>query len=459
MRIRKSGLIKRYSYPMCSRELITSTPTADNPWSNSTESYTFTRTKADTCTIQTPSYNTTLTLPEGLDLSQTYTIYTNTMLVPALTGSKRLADAIFLPSCYFGDGMPETFGGWFYVVKVKPHSSGVINHYEAVITRDTYLISEGGLDQYPDTTNLIASIPDKETLQSGSWLTSWESENITDDLIFNDQAFDFKENQKAGDTVATLVSSSDVGVIGYSFISGTTSPDGFFEVDNYGVVTITASGVHSDHNDYGQGLNTIEYLITATNSVGNEKSATVTLNTIDVNYTWTFNGLSYGVIPEAFIRVGGTITLDLVFPVHTVSASSFFFDSFAPRTFFLLSSTGAATFDDGSFTATLDGAPILNGEDYPQDGALHRMVFTVIQTASITTFGARDVLTGIMVAGASIRGVSATGITNTDVYPSGTFNYKLDEAYSDSHIAVDSDNGVIMDKFNDLPEDYSEEAL
>ena len=177
MRIRKSGLIKRYSYPLCKRSLIVNTPTPDNPFGNTTTEFLFERGVAEVCTIQSPNYTTIKTMPEGIDLSQTYTIYTNTNLVPAIENSNILADAIYLPACYFGDSLPEQYGGWFTVMQVKPRASDVINHTEAVITRDKYILNEDGISQYPDTTNLIASIPDRASLQSGAWASGWISEN------------------------------------------------------------------------------------------------------------------------------------------------------------------------------------------------------------------------------------------------------------------------------------------
>ena len=172
-----NSLIKRYSYPMCSRELVVSTPTASNPFANNTESYSFTRGLAEVCTIQSPSYNMLQALPEGVDLSRTFVIYTNTFLVPSVEGSARLADAIYIPSCYFSDNTPSEYGGWHTVSQVKYRSSGIITHTQAILTKDSYLEDEKGLQQYPDTTNLITSIPDKATLQSGAWASGWISEN------------------------------------------------------------------------------------------------------------------------------------------------------------------------------------------------------------------------------------------------------------------------------------------
>ncbi|TFW71903.1 hypothetical protein C3Y98_07455 [Methylotenera oryzisoli] len=106
----------------------------------------------------------------------------------------------------------------------------------------------------------------------------------TNPVIAN-QTFSYAENRAAGTTVATVVASDNVGVTGYSFTAtGTnTSADGFYQISNTGVITITAAGAASGVNDFEQGTNTGNYGITVRDAAGNNSSATITLNETNVN--------------------------------------------------------------------------------------------------------------------------------------------------------------------------------
>lgn len=179
--LRRSSLIKRYSYPMVRRNLSVSAPTPDNPFSNSTEEIQFTRMSASACTIQSMSSWQVSSLPEGIRNREVFTIFTNTALSGSLDTTTNLPDAIYIPASFYelnGIVAPNTQSGWFTVVQPKFRNSDVINHVEAVIVKDTYTETSEGLPQYPDTTLLDTLVDTRAKLLSGAWITQWENENV-----------------------------------------------------------------------------------------------------------------------------------------------------------------------------------------------------------------------------------------------------------------------------------------
>jgi len=137
----------------------------------------------------------------------------------------------------------------------------------------------------PDKT-IDASV--STTDAAGNTATASDSEGYSVDTTLPtiaNQTFSYAENRAAGTTVATVVASDNVGVTGYSFTAtGTnTSADGFYQISNTGVITITAAGAASGVNDFEQGTNTGNYGITVRDAAGNNSSATITLNETNVN--------------------------------------------------------------------------------------------------------------------------------------------------------------------------------
>ncbi len=99
------------------------------------------------------------------------------------------------------------------------------------------------------------------------------------------QTFSYNEGLAAGATVATVAAADAVGVTGFRFsATGTqTSADGFFQISNTGVITLTAAGAASAVNDFTQGPNATSYDVTAVDAAGNATSAAITLSELEVN--------------------------------------------------------------------------------------------------------------------------------------------------------------------------------
>lgn len=82
---------------------------------------------------------------------------------------------------------------------------------------------------------------------------------------------DYLENQTTGALLGTVPINPDYDINQLYFtVTGTqTSSDGYYQIDNFGNVTITASGVSSDMNDFETGGNSVSHTITATDGEGN----------------------------------------------------------------------------------------------------------------------------------------------------------------------------------------------
>ena len=102
------------------------------------------------------------------------------------------------------------------------------------------------------------------------------------------QSFDYFENGAAGTAVA-LVAAADVsGVSGFQFkwadnTLHSTTQDGYFAIDAFGVITLSAAGSSSGANDYETLANSRTYTVVALDAAGNSNTATITLNESNVN--------------------------------------------------------------------------------------------------------------------------------------------------------------------------------
>ncbi|RHW74528.1 hypothetical protein, partial [Colwellia sp. RSH04] len=112
------------------------------------------------------------------------------------------------------------------------------------------------------------------------------SETDVDDTApsLSDQSFSYEENQVADAVVGTLANNPDVAT--YTFSNGsTTSADGYYHIDNNGVITITAAGILAHVNDFEVGANSGDYDVIAADAAGNETTITVTLSETNVDDT------------------------------------------------------------------------------------------------------------------------------------------------------------------------------
>ncbi|MCK4838279.1 MAG: cadherin repeat domain-containing protein, partial [Desulfobulbaceae bacterium] len=121
-------------------------------------------------------------------------------------------------------------------------------------------------------------------IQAGDAADNWSAaENITlnvtnqdetDPEVTPDQTFSYVEGKLAGELVATVAASDDVGVSGYQFsATGTeTSANGYFTITSDGQIRITTDGTASNRNIYDT-TNIFNYGIQAIDTADNLSAA------------------------------------------------------------------------------------------------------------------------------------------------------------------------------------------
>ncbi|MDP3776664.1 type I secretion C-terminal target domain-containing protein [Methylotenera sp.] len=137
----------------------------------------------------------------------------------------------------------------------------------------------------PDAT-IAASV--STTDAAGNTASANDTEGYSVDNVLptlNAQTFAYAENQASGAVVATVLASDNVAVTDYRFTAtnGNVSADGFYQISNTGVITLTAIGASSSVNDFEQGANTGVYSVTVLDAAGNVRAANITLNETNLN--------------------------------------------------------------------------------------------------------------------------------------------------------------------------------
>ena len=156
-----------------------------------------------------------------------------------------------------------------------------------VLAGNTFSINVPGAALVADADKVIdASVTTFDA--AGNPGTATDTESYTVDIgapTINAQTFSYAENSAGGAVLGTVVASDNIAVTGYKFTAtGTnTSADGFYQISNTGVITLTAAGAASGVNDFETGSNTGVYSVTASDAAGNSSAANITLNETNVN--------------------------------------------------------------------------------------------------------------------------------------------------------------------------------
>ncbi len=117
---------------------------------------------------------------------------------------------------------------------------------------------------------------------------------VTDDdppVITSNQSFIYEENQLNGYIIGTVLATDNIGIESLLFdsIIGSDSLDyssqGWFALDNNGLLTLTEAGVSLAANDYEQNPNSYTLTIKAEDAVGNSSTEKVTITVTDVDDT------------------------------------------------------------------------------------------------------------------------------------------------------------------------------
>lgn len=96
----------------------------NNPLATQTTDFTI-----HNCTVQPSSGWELQTLDIGTKHNEVFSIFTETLVKPAIRGTDDHADEIYLSAPY------TAVNGWFKVVQVKPWRNGVIPHYQILVVR------------------------------------------------------------------------------------------------------------------------------------------------------------------------------------------------------------------------------------------------------------------------------------------------------------------------------------
>ncbi|MDH6097254.1 hypothetical protein NWP21_00005, partial [Anabaenopsis sp. FSS-46] len=172
-----------------------------------------------------------------------------------------------------------------------------------------------------ETFTITLSNPSNATITTGTaagTIRNDDTNNNVDNtapVIQPNQTFSYTENQVAGYQVGTVAATDNVAVTGYSIVSG--NPDGFFTINNSGVITLTAAGVADAANDFETFPNSFTLGITARDAAGNTSTAinitSYILNQMEVTFVGEWDWLTYAnavtVVGNYAYSVGDTLEI------------------------------------------------------------------------------------------------------------------------------------------------------
>ena len=151
----------------------------------------------------------------------------------------------------------------------------------------TFSIAVLGSDLAADPDRVIdASV--STTDAAGNTATASDTESYTVDTtppVIANQTFSYAENRAAGATLGTVLATDNVAITSYTFSAtgSNLSADGFYQISNAGVISITAAGAVAGVNDFETGPNTGIYNVTVLDAANNSSSANITLNETNLN--------------------------------------------------------------------------------------------------------------------------------------------------------------------------------
>ena len=171
------------------------------------------------------------------------------------------------------------------------------NHGNITITAAGVAAGVNDFEANPNGGQYVVTMTDKGGAKTDATVTLSET-NVDEAASFDNQTHSYAENQEAGATVATLTASDIDGVEGFAFklgedSYGSTSADGFFQIDNNGNITITAAGVAAGVNDFETAPNSGQYVVTMTDKGGAKTDATVTLAETNVDEAASFDNQTH----------------------------------------------------------------------------------------------------------------------------------------------------------------------
>ena len=107
--------------------------------------------------------------------------------------------------------------------------------------------------------------------------------DTTSPTITTSQVFTYAENQPANYTIGTVSATDNIGITGFSILSGVVSNS--FSISFNGIIKLTSNGAASNSaaNDFEIGSNTYTLTIQATDAAANTVTETITINVTDLD--------------------------------------------------------------------------------------------------------------------------------------------------------------------------------
>lgn len=197
--------------------------------------------------------------------------YAENQVAGYIIGAVSATDNIAVTNFRFADSGTSTSLNGFFLI----NGSGVITLTAAGATNP---VSADDFETLPNAFTLGVQAGDA----AGNWSPSVNvTINVTDvddtpAVVTPGQTFSYTEGQATGYTIGTVLATDNVAVTGYRFTAtGTnTSSDGFFQISNAGVLTLTAAGATNPvaSNDFETAPNSFTPSIQAVDAAGNWSS-------------------------------------------------------------------------------------------------------------------------------------------------------------------------------------------
>ena len=138
--------------------------------------------------------------------------------------------------------------------------------------------------------------------------------NVDDEIpvVIAGQTFNYAEKQATGSVVATVAASDDVGVSGYTITTGNT--DGYFAINTFGQITLTAAGLAGNANNFENVDSELIYTLGIEVSDASGKLSVIkdiTLNLTNVNESSTVSATV--TMDDKNLKIGDTSIITIKF--------------------------------------------------------------------------------------------------------------------------------------------------
>lgn len=177
---------------------------------------------------------------------------------------------------------PETQGdNQFLNFAGTAEANAIVTLFAAGVLIGTTQADENGLWALTaDVTDTdLSNVTVEATDAAGNTASSTLEDDAENPIFEQGQSYAYDENREAGDVLATVAASDNVGIVSYAIVGGNN--EGWFTIDVTGAITLTEAGLAAAANDFETGSNTFVLTIQVTDASGNTATQEVTLNVED----------------------------------------------------------------------------------------------------------------------------------------------------------------------------------